>query len=628
MRDRQGAQHRSSRLLRPTKLQALLLVLIGAGLTAGVRQRQDAAAASHLGRAAAMQHGQRRAAATAAAPGPAAAQSAPAVDQPRSGLPAAQELMREIGPFEPEKVVAALAAQDAKPEAKVTVDHGGFASEARQGQEHSLPRVALLFLSRGPMPHEPAWRAFFKAAGRLTQGWPQPRQLSRHVVPGQLLFSAYLHAAPGFRSPPNSVFAGLELEEPVQVQWGQHSVAEAERRLFIAALHDRANRRFALLSESCVFLYPPAVVYLEAIAETRSRIDACAHHSEKHRMVYRFHRDMHTDKLNVSVWRKSSQWIILNRKHAAIVAADNEVNPLFVRECWVDTQHHPPHRFCVSDEHYIPTLLAVHGLDVANETDCTGAGTHAIWKWTPGRGAPAHPQMWSKPEEVTPDLVDHLRIPAYARGRCNASEAIASAARVLPAAAPAAAAAGGGSGGGASGGAFAGVTSVLDGVGAHFGEVLRHMPGPVQRLVGDMSVPLMRRRRLQAAGEGTQQHRRGLQLPREQQLAGGGVWQHPVAQLGQEQRPHHAVAVPHPCAGTGDSRQHLIGTGRTLAQAWQGESWLLDDPYMQDDDGPAVQELVRQYAAQGHACPVFARKVGAPAAARFAEVAEQYILSV
>ena len=35
-----------------------------------------------------------------------------------------------------------------------------------------------------------------------------------------------------------------------QVQWGQHSVAEAERRLFIAALHDRANRRFALLSES------------------------------------------------------------------------------------------------------------------------------------------------------------------------------------------------------------------------------------------------------------------------------------------------------------------------------------------------------------------------------------------
>jgi hypothetical protein len=27
----------------------------------------------------------------------------------------------------------------------------------------------------------------------------------------------------------------------------------------------------------------------------------------------RFHRDMHTDKFNVSMWRKSSQWVVLNR---------------------------------------------------------------------------------------------------------------------------------------------------------------------------------------------------------------------------------------------------------------------------------------------------------------------------
>ncbi len=61
-----------------------------------------------------------------------------------------------------------------------------------------------------------------------------------------------------------------------QVRWGQHSVAEAERRLFIAALHDRANVQMVLLSESCMFLYPPAVVFLEALSERRSRINACA----------------------------------------------------------------------------------------------------------------------------------------------------------------------------------------------------------------------------------------------------------------------------------------------------------------------------------------------------------------
>ena len=50
----------------------------------------------------------------------------------------------------------------------------------------------------------------------------------------------------------------------------------------------------------------------------------------------------------------------MGRRHAALVAGDQDINPLFVRECWVDG-HHPPSRFCVSDEHYVPTLLAAHG---------------------------------------------------------------------------------------------------------------------------------------------------------------------------------------------------------------------------------------------------------------------------
>lgn len=59
---------------------------------------------------------------------------------------------------------------------------------------------------------------------------------------------------------------------------------------------------------------------------------------------------------------------LLHRKHAALVARDDVINPLFVRECWMDMLHHPPHRFCVSDEHYIPTLLAAHG--AAQSTVC------------------------------------------------------------------------------------------------------------------------------------------------------------------------------------------------------------------------------------------------------------------
>ena len=51
--------------------------------------------------------------------------------------------------------------------------------------------------------------------------------------------------------------------------------AEAERRLLEAALAEAANQRFLLASESCTPIYPPHVVYAEALAAGRSRVDAC-----------------------------------------------------------------------------------------------------------------------------------------------------------------------------------------------------------------------------------------------------------------------------------------------------------------------------------------------------------------
>lgn len=59
-------------------------------------------------------------------------------------------------------------------------------------------------------------------------------------------------------------------------------------------------------------------------------------------------------------WEGAKRVSGVARRHAALVAGDRDINPLFVRECWVDG-HHPPSRFCVSDEHYVPTLLAAHG---------------------------------------------------------------------------------------------------------------------------------------------------------------------------------------------------------------------------------------------------------------------------
>jgi hypothetical protein len=61
-------------------------------------------------------------------------------------------------------------------------------------------------------------------------------------------------------------------------------------------------------------------------------------------------------------------------------AAVASSSPGASRECWIDAEAknrgERPSRFCVADEHYIPTLLAAAGRE--NETDCKA---RAGWRW-------------------------------------------------------------------------------------------------------------------------------------------------------------------------------------------------------------------------------------------------------
>jgi hypothetical protein len=307
------------------------------------------------------------------------------------------------------------------------------------------------------------------------------------------------------------------------------------------------------------------------------------------------------------------------------------------------------------------TMALAAGMDVANETDCTGGATHAVWQFVAGKvcdcsahGAnlcnfrhltfspelrlcgmlyfiiwavccvpqppPAHPQTWNRPSDVTADLIDKLRVPAYAKAGCNASAAISSANVALPAAAATATGVIGNSGGGA----MLGIQGAVDDVKTHFSQVLQQMPQPVQRLMGDFSSIIMRR---MCAHEG-EQH--GQQMSRRhllRQTLKGSAWRHGSQQ---SQRQHFGQAVVSSRSGvaaTTEPRHNIrSGSDRQLAQAWEGESWLLDDPFRDSADGPEVQQLVEQYAALGHACPLFARKFTGAVAPHFANIARQHIL--
>ena len=59
------------------------------------------------------------------------------------------------------------------------------------------------------------------------------------------------------------------------MEWGAWCQNSAAKLLVRAALRDRANAVFALLSEAEVPMYPPAAVHAQLMAEERSRINAC-----------------------------------------------------------------------------------------------------------------------------------------------------------------------------------------------------------------------------------------------------------------------------------------------------------------------------------------------------------------
>ena len=171
-----------------------------------------------------------------------------------------------------------------------------------------MPKVALMFLTRGPMPHEELWNRWLASAAGLvavdcassslcsqapvngsSASQPQPSmpalksacKLQRTAQNGYLqqhMFSIYIHPPPDFEGyDPSSVFHNRELpaEQRLVTKWGHHSTTEVTRRMIRAALQDPLNQRFVQLSESCIPLYPPAMVHQQLTLDPVSRIGAC-----------------------------------------------------------------------------------------------------------------------------------------------------------------------------------------------------------------------------------------------------------------------------------------------------------------------------------------------------------------
>ncbi|XP_062191427.1 glycosyltransferase BC10-like [Phragmites australis] len=213
-----------------------------------------------------------------------------------------------------------------------------------------VPKVAFLFMTRGPLPFAPLWDKFFRGH--------------------QGLYSVYVHTLPDYKLnvSKNSAFYGRQIPSE-EVSWGSITLVDAEKRLLANALLDFSNERFVLLSESCIPLFNFPTIYEYLINSAHSFVES--YNIDTPQSAGRYNRRM-APHILPDKWRKGSEWFELNRELAVQIVADHKYYSIFRKHCRPS---------CYPDEHYIPTYLHLfHGSLNANRTitwvDWSRGGPH------------------------------------------------------------------------------------------------------------------------------------------------------------------------------------------------------------------------------------------------------------
>ncbi|PRQ40320.1 putative glycosyl transferase, family 14 [Rosa chinensis] len=233
---------------------------------------------------------------------------------------------------------------------------------------HRVPKVAFLFLTKGPVFLAPLWEKFFEGH--------------------QGLYSIYVHSNPSYNGsyPESPVFQGRRIPSQ-EVEWGNVNMIEAERRLLANALLDISNDRFVLLSESCIPLHNFSTIYHFLVNSKQTFVQVYDDPSSVGRGRYSSHM---YPQISLSQWRKGSQWFQIDRDIATEVVADKKYFPLFQKYC---------RGSCYADEHYFPTF--VHMKFSAKNSNKT-----LTW-YDFSRGGP-HPAQFTR-TDVTVNLLNSFR---------------------------------------------------------------------------------------------------------------------------------------------------------------------------------------------------------------------------
>lgn len=221
-----------------------------------------------------------------------------------------------------------------------------------------VPKIAFMFLSRGHLPLHPLWERFLKGHEQL--------------------YSIYIHSLPSYQPkfPASSPFYRRQIPSKL-TEWGRMSMCDAERRLLANALLDISNEWFVLLSESCIPLFNFSVVY-EYLKGSQYRFVSAFDDPGPYGRG-RYNPKM-TPEVEITQWRKGSQWFEVNRELAVAIIADVKFHPKFEAFC---------QPACYTDEHYFPTMLSIESPHLLANRSVT---------WTDWSRGGYHPATFGMPD--------------------------------------------------------------------------------------------------------------------------------------------------------------------------------------------------------------------------------------
>ncbi len=194
-----------------------------------------------------------------------------------------------------------------------------FELSANQG------KIALLFLTRSDLNHPKLWQ--------------------QQIEKSKDLYNVYIHSVKPLSDP---YFAGSRISKIVPTSWSIH--VKAWQVLIQEAIKNPENEKFVFLSEACIPLYSLDKIYAILISDPRT-------HMAFSKPWWPSSNPREITELFPQYRFGNAEWMVLNRRHAEIIAQDEAIIRVVAR--------HPN-----DQESYFASLFAVHNClpEVANHS--------------------------------------------------------------------------------------------------------------------------------------------------------------------------------------------------------------------------------------------------------------------